>query len=133
VARLERFSFTERDAHFKWDVPPDIVFRQLAENYARNLHVGVQLIVDRYTGEIEQWMKSNRPWTDRTGAARAGLKTEVESVAGEFVRLWLTHGPDVEYGVWLEIRFSGKYAIISPALDHFGPKIWSDVMRMLRS
>jgi hypothetical protein len=27
----------------------------------------------------------------------------------------------VSYGIWLEVRFSGKYAIIKPTIDYIGP------------
>jgi hypothetical protein len=33
----------------------------------------------------------------------------------------LSHG--VPYGIWLEVRFSGKYAIVTPAIPYWGPKV----------
>jgi hypothetical protein len=29
----------------------------------------------------------------------------------------------VEYGIWLEIRWDGRFAIIQPTLEHFGPEV----------
>jgi len=31
----------------------------------------------------------------------------------------------------LELNNAGRYAIIDPAIDHFAPILWSEVVRML--
>lgn len=63
--------------------------------------------------QAESFMKSEAPWTDRTGNARQGLGAKVES-SGDRVAIILYHS--VDYGVWLEVRWGGKYAIIEPAI-----------------
>lgn len=61
--------------------------------------------------EAETYMRSNAPWHDNTGAARAGLGAQAfEEGAGASI---VVHH-SVSYGIWLEIRWSGKYAIIGP-------------------
>lgn len=112
-----------------WQNPPDKAWGELADAYRAAIHQGVQAIAQRWAPEIENWMKENAPWTDRTGNARQTLHTEVQSVAGNMVRIIMAHG--MEYGIWLEVRHAGRYAIIGPALDHFAPKIWQDVVRMV--
>lgn len=66
----------------------------------------------------ESFMKSNAPWTDRTSAARNGLKAQVV-VAPNKVAIVMYHS--VPYGVWLEIRWGGKYGIIPMAMAATGP------------
>lgn len=115
---------------FVWDVPPDEAFVELAEAYETAVHAGVAAIAKRYAPEIENWMKSNAPWTDRTGNARQTLHTEVEEVVNEMISLVLSHG--VEYGKYLELSHGGRFAIIGPALDYFAPKMWADVQGLFK-
>ncbi len=116
-------------AGFEWARPPDVVFEELAYSVASAVHRGVKAIVQRWAPEIENWMKDNAPWTDRTGNARQTLYTEIEEIVNQAVALSLAHG--VYYGIFLELCNAGRYAIVGPALDTFGPRIWEDVERML--
>jgi hypothetical protein len=80
----------------------------------------------RAEGEAVAYAKQNAPWTDRTGNARAGLfaKTNVLDGANSF-ELVVAHS--VHYGIWLEVRFSGKYAIIQPTVDYIGQVLISRI------
>lgn len=61
----------------------------------------------------EAYMRNNASWTDRTGNARNGLRATV--VQGpDSVAIVLFHS--VPYGVFLEVRWGGKYAIIAPGM-----------------
>ena len=64
----------------------------------------------------ESWMKQHAPWTDRTANARNGLFAKPEA-RDDQVRIVFSH--TVPYGVWLEIRWEGRYAIIMPAVKEF--------------
>lgn len=68
--------------------------------------------------KLEAHMKNNATWTDRTGAARNGLGAQVVS-SGNKCAIVLFHS--VSYGVYLETRWGGKYAIIRPTLSVGGP------------
>lgn len=70
--------------------------------------------------KLETYAKLNAPWGDRTGAARDGLNASVYFENGEVV-LELAHA--VSYGLWLEIKNDGEYAIIMPTLEALGPEI----------
>lgn len=76
----------------------------------------------------ESFMKSQAPWTDRTGAARNGLGTKVEA-SGDRVAIILFHS--VPYGVYLETRWGGKYAIIEPAMAATGPLFIEAIQRLV--
>ncbi|SFU40378.1 hypothetical protein [Alicyclobacillus macrosporangiidus] len=61
--------------------------------------------------QLEGEMKQNRPWQDRTGNARAGLKGSAE-LNNEGIAIRLAHS--VDYGVFLELAHDGRYAILRP-------------------
>jgi hypothetical protein len=114
---------------FQWTVTPEQAFGDLTRAYIAAIRRGIRALADRRAPEIEAWMKSNAVWTDRTGNARQTLNTEVEQVSLDMVQIILAHG--VEYGIYLELANAGNYAIITPALDYWGPQIWRDVQAML--
>lgn len=73
---------------------------------------------------VKAYAQENAPWSDRTGAARAGLDTEVSREGTEVV-LTLFH--TVEYGQWLETINSGEFAIIMPTLEALERQIMESV------
>jgi len=75
------------------------------------------------------WMKENAPWTDRTGTARSGLRTTTEHFPK--VRHIINLFYSVPYGIWLEVRNSGRYSIILPALVDQGVKIMKTYSKLL--
>jgi hypothetical protein len=84
-----------------------------------------------YNGpKVVSWAKSNAKWTDRTGNARNGLGGQtLVSDGGRHVQLVIFHS--VPYGIWLEVRFSGRYAIIQPAIDEWFPKVMNTLGRLI--
>jgi len=68
----------------------------------------------------ESKMKSGAPWTDRTGNARSSLFTSPEISPGHSYGFVLGHG--VSYGIWLEVRWSGRYATVVPTIQSEGPE-----------
>ena len=75
------------------------------------------------------WMKSNARWRDRTGAARAGLRTETSHVPKKSHTIHLMHS--VAYGIWLEVRWAGRYAIIEPAIRDQGKKLMVTLNKLM--
>jgi hypothetical protein len=37
----------------------------------------------------------------------------------------------MDYGTFLELANQGRFAIITPALDVFGPQIWNDAKALI--
>lgn len=87
-------------------------------------------ILNFYQGQVEEWMKENAPWQDvntphsYAGEARDGLGAEVGE-AGMVFSLTVFQG--VDYGVWLEVRFNGKYGIIRPTIEEWGPHLMREM------
>lgn len=89
-----------------------------------DLRPRIKLAVD---GVMQYWaskavsdMRSRAKWDDQTGNARQGLGAQVVSTPAQTV-LILYHS--VPYGVWLEIRWSGKYAVIGPTMNNIAPQV----------
>lgn len=80
-------------------------------------------------GVSTAFMKTNARWTDDTGNARAGLSAQAFR-EGNTHTLLLSHA--VHYGIWLEVRFSGKYRIIWPALTAGADQIWRSLTQLFR-
>ncbi len=76
----------------------------------------------------EAQMKERAPWNDSTGnrkdrvpgAARAGLNTTT-NLKGPRKRIRFAHG--VDYGMWLETNYNGRYQIIMPTVVKTGKQL----------
>lgn len=85
---------------------------------------------------LENYAKTNRKWTDRTGAAREGLTASVyEKGRANNNRLQQDYTCGVEiyhtaqnargqrYGKWLETRYDGRYAILEETAIQAGATV----------
>lgn len=77
------------------------------------------------------YARQNAPWTDRTTNARNGLFATVGYARGNRAFVMVI-GHSVPYGIWLETRFSGRYAIIRPTVDHVGPLVLATANTLVR-
>lgn len=84
--------------------------------------------LQRYESIAESEMKANAPWTDRTGNARNGLAATSGS-DGDVHVLVLYH--QVPYGIYLEVKNSGEYAIIMPTVQSIGPRVMESTRGLL--
>lgn len=69
----------------------------------------------------ESFMRRNAKWTDHTANARNGLKAIPERKGASSFVITLTHS--VPYGIWLEVRWSGKYGIIPESVRQGGTEL----------
>jgi hypothetical protein len=80
----------------------------------------VEKIFQYFESVSETEMKTGARWTDRTGVARSGLVSTSDRSGNEFT---LHFASMASYGIWLEIRWSGKYAIVGPVMSQIGPRL----------
>lgn len=73
------------------------------------------------------YARQNAPWQDQTSNARNGLFARAER---DFPKYRIIIGHSVPYGVWLEVRWSGRYQILRPTVDHEGPELMRTVSMM---
>lgn len=96
-----------------------VVIKNLSE-LTPKLHKYIEETFRYYAAQGEATMRKGAIWRDRTGNARAGLRG-TSSRRGDTHELVLSHG--MSYGIWLEVRWAGRYAIITPTLRQLQPKI----------
>lgn len=104
------------------------VFDDLTPSLQRLLprvDAAVDLVFDRYEAIAETHARTNAPWSDETGNARAGLFAQHDAQPME--RHTLTVYGTMPYTFWLEVRWSGKYAIIGPTLVDIAPRMAADL------
>ena len=114
---------------FDWQTTPEDAFTALYDAYTAKVHQAVFAIMTARAPEIENWMKENALWQDRTANARQTLWAQAIDGITEVVIL-LSHG--VDYGFWLEVQGAGKWGILNPAIDHWFPIIMADLQRLLK-
>lgn len=79
--------------------------------------------------ELQAKMKLNRPWTDRTGMAKATLNAKVSQPNATTIRITLAHG--VSYGIWLELAHGKNWAIIAPTIREEAPRVVEDLSDLM--
>lgn len=89
----------------------------------------VMAVLEREAPIVENYMKQNAPWTDRTGNARQGLRAQAYDQGGGQKGIVL-YG-QVPYQIFLEVKFSGKYAIIVPTIQVMGPQVMQALQNIL--
>ena len=95
------------------------------DRMAERVGAAVLLYAGTKAKVIEGEMKTNRPWTDQTGAAKARLNTSVSQPEPNIVRITLAHG--VDYGIWLELAHEKNFAIVAPTLRKMAPEVIEDL------
>lgn len=96
--------------------------------YSLAAEKAIEEILEIAAEAVEEYAKSNAPWEDQSGAARDGLTAEYRDQGLFKHSIVLYH--TVDYGVWLEIRWNGRYAIIVPTIEHMGPIVMAAVANM---
>lgn len=106
---------------------PDVPLKKLAKFDGR-VRKGIRATMEYWDGRIETHMKHQAPWTDRTTNARNGLAAEAFE-EGDTFGIVLRHS--VDYGIFLEDKNNGKYAIIIPTLDEYAPKVMGTLTKLI--
>lgn len=89
------------------------------------IDAAVDIVFDSYEAIAETYARTNAPWTDETGNARAGLFANHDSEP--MVKHELTIYGTMPYTFWLEVKWSGKYAIIGPTMLNIAPRLSGDL------
>lgn len=111
----------------RWVRPPSELARAI-ERYGDRVIIAVTAVAGRIATLMQNDARANAPWTDRTGNARSGLfGTAERDVAQKLVVIYLSHGPDIDYGRWLELASAGKYAIIMQTIEAYLPELKADL------
>jgi hypothetical protein len=106
----------------EWRIDPRALGRSIEREYADELLRRIRKLMADAAPEAEAHMKAVGPWRDRTGAARKLLMAETVD-GGDEITLYLVHG--AAHGIFLELRWGGKYAVIVPTTHEFAARIRS--------
>lgn len=85
------------------------------DTFSAKVVAGVLMYADTEAKRLQNEMKSNAKWTDRTAHARQRLKGRAYQENPSTVVIKLSHG--VDYGIFLEYAHEKKYAIIQPTIQ----------------
>jgi hypothetical protein len=102
--------------------------RQRINGIPDYLDRNITALMAYHSGRVSSAAKINAPWTDRTTNARNGLTAGAGKANGVHF-IVLAHR--VPYGIWLEIRWSGKYSIILPTLQEYAPTVMKGFEKLL--
>lgn len=85
-----------------------------------------------YSLHAETYAKSKAPWQDRTGNARSGLgSTWTANIGGTGSTYTIDIYHRVPYGIWLEVRWGGKWAIIDNTINIEGNKFFKTANQVM--
>lgn len=116
---------------FTWDTSKFKSVKHMEDKLQRALYG----VVKFWDGPIEEHMKHNAPWTDRTTNARNGLSATAQksanTIAASSFAIVLSHS--VDYGVYLEEGTENMKArpIILPTIDKYAPKVIKTLTKIL--
>lgn len=110
---------------FRWEYDK---IRPSLKNSKQKAQAYMSRVTNYHALRAEAYAKINAGWTDRTTNARDGLKTATSNSAGHH-EIVLYH--TMPYGIWLEIRFAGRYAIIRPTIQHEAPEYFETARELL--
>ncbi len=114
---------------FYWKADTLTKLAKNTKHFPASLDRAVTAAVEYQATRAEGFMKREAPWTDRTSNARNGLFTATQHTPGVSHKIICAHS--VPYGIWLEVRFSGKYAIIPKTLKEQGDELMRLVNKLL--
>lgn len=112
------------DVRIEWDSNLSRELGAAKDRFMRAANIAAQSMAP----EVENYMKLNAPWTDQTTNARNGLAARAFQ-DGNTIGIVAFH--QVDYGIWLETRWNGRYAIINPTIEAMGPRVMDRFNRLL--
>lgn len=108
----------------EWRIDPTALGKAIERDYADELVRRAKRVMTAAAPVAEDHMKRVAPWQDQTGDARRLLMAETQD-NGEEIALYLIHG--AAYGIWLELRHAGRYAVLVPTLHEFAGRLRGDL------
>lgn len=110
---------------FFWGTTAPFQKKGYGAAFQLKFHASCAAVTRGFAARCERYMKDHAPWDDRTGSARDGLTAQGEF---SFIEYTVVLFHTVDYGIWLEIRWNGKYAIIQPTIEAMGPQFMAEMV-----
>lgn len=97
--------------------------------WERRTRAALFALGQHYGSKMQSEAQQEAPWKDRTGDARKGLFGEAMEDEDK-LRVRISHS--MEYGVYLELAHSQKYAILEPVAKRNAPEFIRDAQEVIR-
>lgn len=113
-----------------WRKAPSRELTPAIQRYGERLQEAILQLAQYFAAGLEAAAKQGAPWTDRTSAARQGLRSFAVKTATTVV-IYLVHS--VKYGVHLELgtKRMAPRPIIMPVLESHYSQIMAAVRRLV--
>lgn len=114
-----------------WSADPDLIIKNM-KGATQKAHFYLSRTTEFYSLRAETSAKKNAPWTDRSTNARSGLGsnwTGSLSDSGGTFEINVFHS--VPYGIWLEIKYGGRFSIINKTVDAEGKKFFNTANQVM--
>ena len=119
-------------ATLSWDEAPEKSLGRWLRSLFKDFDKELQSLARKRAAEITEWMQENAVWEDDTGKARASLVAKVTKAQDMMIEIVMEYDdPEVYYSVYLEMMQAGRFSILTPALEHWGPIIMDDVRELV--
>ncbi len=107
-----------------------------SEQVIRNLEAAIErrkaklkALGEHHAAKMEAYAKQNKPWENITHHAQQSLHGYC--LEGEnTIRVRIAHG--VDYGIYLELANSSKYAILHPTAKKIAPEFFENAKRVVK-
>ena len=93
-----------------------------------------EMVAHKTAASMEHYAKEKRPWIDRTGDARKGLKGKTsifKNTISSSIHQDLYGDTGKEYGYYLENAHNGKYAILTETRNHHAGMFFDGIQEAL--
>lgn len=97
-------------------------------NFTGTLNKALTVFMAYQETKVQDYMRQNAPWTDRTANARGGLFAKNVSQLGTYA---IVCYHTVPYGIWLEIAHDGHFRIIQPTIQAEGHRIMGELGQLM--
>lgn len=119
------------NGRLEWVDDPVKVWMPRYEAWIEAIIAACTQVVQNRRPEIEEWMKQNHVWRNRTRIAEDYLFADV-MVDGLYLIVTMGHGALVYYSRFLERYMQGgRFSVLKPALDYWGATLVDDVRKLL--
>lgn len=139
---------------FVWVQPPENIAKGIVD-YGYKVEIALHAIASKWGQDVQNEVRINAAWEDRTGNARSGLfyavdglgmgevvgdisagarslMKETEEVKGDQNTLVIVVAHTVFYGKYLELSRGGKYAIILSTIEKNLPRLEQMVKQVFK-
>lgn len=107
----------------------------LTPNFGQSEARAIQYLTrttEYYSLRVETFAKSKAKWTDRSSNARNSLAgSYVADVGASSSRFEITISHGMPYGIWLELRYGQKFAIINKTIDSQGKRFFDTANKVM--